>query len=345
MNLFLEIFRLVDQIIRSTFEIIISPINAVFLFNLNQTLIPLEQLQSYLLILVLFMPLIALVVCKLVKEDAYSIKTKIWLFTLLLPIIFIPLRFLISQVYVLILDNPIPPIVQYNSTTGFLTYCALQLVIVCFVFLFIFKGVKLFSNQKYVFQSKLLPMCNKNFKEHNRVRAIAAELAQAMKVAMPEIFVLSLESPIVFTVDESKKNPLIVVSSGLLDLLDTDELEACLGHELAHIMNNDKFVRKISSFLRAIMFYNPLGYFIESVIYREREFLADMISAHITKKPEALASALIKIAENTKDAGRLSIRKTVMCFFKDYKFLIRKHPPLDERLKRLMRLVEIREFL
>ncbi|MFB0560237.1 MAG: M48 family metallopeptidase [Candidatus Lokiarchaeia archaeon] len=352
MNLFLEvfkivleIFKIVDLTIRFTFEAIITPINVLFLFNLYQFVTPLEKLQSYLVILVLFMPLIALGVCKLVKEDAYSIKTKIWLFTLLLPIIFIPLRFLISQVYVLILDNPIPPIIQYNSTTDFLTYCAFQLVIVCFVFLFTFKGIKLVSNQKDAFQSKLHTTCNKNFKEHNRVRNIVAELAQSIKVNMPEIFVLSLESPIVFTIDESKKNPLIVVSSGLLDLLDADELEACLGHELAHIMNKDKFVRKISSFLRAIMFYNPFGYFIESVIYREREFLADMISSRITKKPEALASALIKIAENMKDAGRLSITKTVMCFFKDYKFLIRKHPPLDERLKRLMRLVEIREFL
>lgn len=147
-----------------------------------------------------------------------------------------------------------------------------------------------------------------------------------------------------FTVDESKKNPLIVVSSGLLDLLDEEELEACLGHELAHIKNRDRFVRKTSSFLRAIMFYNPFAYFIESVIYREREFLADIIASRVTKKPEALASALIKIAENTKDPRKLT-KKAVMCFFKKYRFTIRKHPPLEERLKRLMRLIEIEEFL
>ncbi|MGQ9720874.1 MAG: M48 family metallopeptidase [Candidatus Jordarchaeum sp.] len=300
-------------------------------------------MQSILGGLVLLMPFISLIICKTVKEDAYSIKTKIWLFTLFLPIVFIPLRFLISQIYLLSIGHPISPMFENIYSTGFLTYCVFQLIITCFVFLFMFKGIKSFSNRKDVFQSKLVIKSNENFNDYGQLKSITKRLARLMDIDMPEIFVLKFESPIMFTVDESKEIPLIVVSNSLIDLLDEQELEACLGHELAHIMNNDRFVRKTSSFLRAVMFYNPFAYFIEPVIYREREFLADKISSRITKKPEALASALIKIAENAKDARLLP--KTVMCFFNNYRFLIRKHPPLEERLKRLMRMIEIEEFL
>ncbi|WXG41033.1 MAG: M48 family metalloprotease [Candidatus Freyarchaeum deiterrae] len=296
------------------------------------------------LALVLLMPVLSLVVCKVVKEDAYAVKTKIWLFTLLLPTIIIPLRFLVTQVFLLISDSPVDPGFQISSATEFLTYCALQLIIVCFAFIFTFKRLRLVGNRNEALTSKFLTSCEKS-EEHDQIRDIAANLVQLMNVVAPEILVLNLERPIVFTVDERKKKPLIVVSTGLIELLDAEELEACLGHELAHIMNRDSSVRRVSSFLRAVTFYNPLGYFLESAIYCEREFLADRICARFTKKPEALASALIKIAENAEDSGGSLVKQKVLCLFKSYKFLLKKHPPLEERLKRLMRLVEIREFL
>jgi heat shock protein HtpX len=230
-------------------------------------------------------------------------------------------------------------------STDLLIYCGFQLVVACFVFVFMFKGIKLFDNRTNLFQSQLVAAHDNNFRNHSQIKKITKELTQLMKIPVPELFIFKLEKPVVFTVDEGKKKPLIGISSGLLDILDEEELEACLGHELAHIVNRDSFVRKTSSFLRAVMFYNPIGYFIESAIYREREFLADMVSSRITRKPEALASALIKIAENTDDSGILLKNKMVMRLFKKYKFLLKKHPPLEERLKRLMRLIEDQKFL
>jgi heat shock protein HtpX len=289
-------------------------------------------------------PVVSLVVCKIIREDAYSVKTKIWLFTLFLPTIIIPLRFLITQVLLLISNSPVDPELQIISTTEFLAYGAVQLIIVFFAFLFTFKRLRLIGNGRDALTSKLLTSCEKN-EEHNQIRDITANLVQLMNINSPEILVLNLESPIVFTVDERKKKPLIVVSNGLIELLDTEELEACLGHELAHILNRDSAVRKVSSFLRAVTFYNPLGYFVESKIYCEREFLADMVCSRFTKKPEALASALIKIAEKVEDSGGSLMKQEVLCLFKSYKFLLKKHPPLEERLKRLMHLIKIKELL
>ncbi|MBS7250185.1 MAG: M48 family metalloprotease [Candidatus Freyarchaeota archaeon] len=341
MNLFQEIFKLLEFIVRFVQETLKT--NIQFLLSYNQFVMPLEMIQSFLACLVLSMPLISLIICKIVKQDAYSIKTKVWFFALLLPLLYFPIRTVIFQVYFFLYNYLFAPMIERLSA-DFLIYCGFQLVVACFVFVFMFKGIKLFGSRTHLFQSQLVTTHNNNF-TNSQIKKITRKLAQLMKIPVPELFIFKLERPVVFTVDEGKKKPLIVISIGLLDLLDEEELEACLGHELAHIRNRDGFVRKTSSFLRAIMFYNPLGYFIESAIYREREFLADMVSSRITKKPEALASALIKIAENTDDSGILLKNKAVMRLFKKYKFLLKKHPPLEERLKRLMRLIEDQKFL
>jgi len=342
MSLLEEIFKLLEFTVRFIQETL--KINVQFLFSYYQFVTPLEMIQSFLACLVLSMPLISLIICKIVKQDAYSIKTKVWFFALLLPLLFFPIRTVIFQVYLFLHNHLFAPMIERLST-DFLIYCGFQLVVACFVFVFMFKGIKLFDNRTNLFQSQLVATHDNTFRNHSQIKKITKELTQLMKIPVPELFIFKLERPVVFTVDEGKKKPLIGISSGLLDILDEEELEACLGHELAHIVNRDSFVRKTSSFLRAVMFYNPIGYFIESAIYREREFLADMVSSRITRKPEALASALIKIAENTDDSGILLKNKMVMRLFKKYKFLLKKHPPLEERLKRLMRLIEDQKFL
>ncbi len=342
MNLFQELSKLLEFIVRFIQETLKT--NIQFLLGYHQFVMPLEMIQSFLVCLVLSMPLISLIICKIVKQDAYSIKTKVWFFALLLPLLFFPIRAVIFQVYFFLHNYSFAPMIEKLSV-DFLIYCGFQLVVACFVFVFMFKGIKLFGSRTHLFKSQLVATHNNNFTSHSQIKKITKKLAQLMKIPVPELFIFKLGRPIVFTVDDRRKKPLIVISSGLLDLLDEEELEACLGHESAHILNRDGFVRKASSFLRAVMFYNPLGYFIESAIYREREFLADMVSSRITKKPEALASALIKIAENTDDSGILIKNKAVMHLFKKYKSLLKKHPPLEERLKRLMRLIEDQKFL
>ncbi|MEM3586064.1 MAG: M48 family metalloprotease [Candidatus Jordarchaeaceae archaeon] len=343
MNLFLEIFRILNATIRLVGHIVASPSTILLQLNLNRIATSLEKVQSFLMVLVLLMPIISLIICKIVREDAYIIKTKIWLFTLLLPIIYVPLRFLITQVYLLILEDPINLSLQKVFTTEFLTYSVTHLIIAYFAFLFTFKRIKYFGNRKNILKPEPLDSYNESVEYHEKVGKIVGSLSQLMNIDEPETLILKLRNPIMFTMDEKKKKQ-IFVSTGLIELLDNEELEACLGHELAHIMNKDSSVRKMSSFLRAVMFYNPLGYFIESTIYCEREFLADMICSQITKKPEALASALIKIAENTIES-RMIPGQTILRLFKRYKFLLRKHPPLEERLKRLMRLIEEKKLL
>src|SRR6266545_400102 len=134
----------------------------------------------------------------------------------------------------------------------------------------------------------------------------------------------------------------VVVTRGLLDRLDTDELEAVLAHELAHVANRDAFVMAIVSFparlLRALVvgfarlpLKNPavwllLLYFAPLVVLawgadalatlllmslsRYRELVADRGAALLTGRPESLMSALQKISDRISAIPQTDLRAT-----------------------------------
>lgn len=87
----------------------------------------------------------------------------------------------------------------------------------------------------------------------------------------------------------------VVISRGLVNELDDDEVESVISHEVAHIRNNDTRVNAVLAVYRRILFFDPLIRFIEDAVRAQDEFLADEVSARETRKPLALASALLKI--------------------------------------------------
>jgi Zn-dependent protease with chaperone function len=105
---------------------------------------------------------------------------------------------------------------------------------------------------------------------------------------------LALDSPVACTLGGSENT--IVVSEGLRRLLEPDEMEAVLAHELAHVRSNDSKVNILLFVYRRILFFDPVLRLLESMVHSEREFAADEFSAFFTRKPLALASALLKIA-------------------------------------------------
>jgi Zn-dependent protease with chaperone function len=92
----------------------------------------------------------------------------------------------------------------------------------------------------------------------------------------------------------------IVFSLGMLNLLDGDELEAVISHELAHIKDGDYAFKAMTNALVAISFFNPLSYFAASEAMKEREMLADERGASALPNPSALASALVKVGTSLK---------------------------------------------
>src|SRR5256886_5123090 len=129
----------------------------------------------------------------------------------------------------------------------------------------------------------------------------------------------------------------ILVSSGLLALLERDEIEPVVAHELMHLKHHDAEFKVFSRVLSRILFFDPFSKFFDPAVHREREYLADEASGRTTGKPATLASALLKLVDRSPPAPSawgLSI-------FGPGTGLFSRYPPVQERVERLLLLSEI----
>ncbi len=87
----------------------------------------------------------------------------------------------------------------------------------------------------------------------------------------------------------------IVLTSGLLDLLSEDEADAVLAHEVAHVQARDDRYLPFFHALSTLMFFDPVLRYIRRRVARHHEFAADLEAAKDTGRPLSLARALLKI--------------------------------------------------
>lgn len=133
------------------------------------------------------------------------------------------------------------------------------------------------------------------------------------------------------------KTPHVLLSRSILALLERDELETVVTHELMHLKHHDAQFKVFSRIFSKILFFDPFSKFFDPAVHREREYLADEIGARSTGQPAALASALLKIANSgmpARAAWGLSILGPGSGLFSRY-------PPLKERVRRLVLLSEM----
>ena len=151
-----------------------------------------------------------------------------------------------------------------------------------------------------------------------------------------EIRVAEDRKPLAMAV--SGRRHVVILSTGLLQDLDRDEVETVVTHELMHIKNHDSRFKVVSSVLSRFLFFDPFSKFFDPAVHREREYLADEMSGRTTGKPASLASALLKIHERATGRPRalagLSIVGREGSIFARF-------PPVRERINRLILLSEI----
>jgi len=155
----------------------------------------------------------------------------------------------------------------------------------------------------------------------------------------PDVYLLESSVPRIFSYG-GHGWPKIYISVGLLEVLDEGEVLSAIGHEIAHIRNNDTFLKSVSLSLKIASLFNIVGFIVDSMLSRDREFLADLEGTELSGNPRALISALIKLAAIESEGLSGLVTTTLsLSMFSDRmsRFgMFSRHPPLEERVKRLL---------
>ncbi len=124
----------------------------------------------------------------------------------------------------------------------------------------------------------------------------------------------------------------ILIAQDLLESLDDEELEATLAHEIAHLAAWDPRLVSLAGMLRDVVVWNPIAHLAYRRLTLDRELEADRRAAHMTGRPLALASSLIKVCEQMMRSPRLGAGPVVG--------LWRGRGRLGRRIQRLMALAD-----
>ncbi|MBI4355814.1 MAG: zinc metalloprotease HtpX [Candidatus Omnitrophica bacterium] len=166
---------------------------------------------------------------------------------------------------------------------------------------------------------------------------IVREIAHRAQIPLPKLYVVQTETPNAFATGRSPKHAAVAVTSGILRILDEEELKGVLAHELGHVRNRDTLIMCVAAAiagaiamiarmaqwslwmggrnrgerrgngmldliaLLALIIVAPLAAaLIQLAISRSREFGADETGARTTGNPHGLANALMKLDQAAK---------------------------------------------
>ena len=204
-----------------------------------------------------------------------------------------------------------------------------------------------------------------------RVYQVVERLSGKTGLPMPKIYVIPTESPNAFATGRNPQHASVAVTEGILNLLNDEELEGVLAHELGHVNNRDILISSIAATIagaitylsRFAMFFGggdrderrgsgagallmiilaPLAaMLIQLAVSRSREYQADESGAHLTGNPYALASALAKLDAYSKRLPMAASPSTAHLFIVQPLLgvnlgnLFSTHPPIAKRIERL----------
>ncbi len=136
---------------------------------------------------------------------------------------------------------------------------------------------------------------NENVALQEKVKTTAHKLG----VTTPQVGLVDDLMPNAFTMGYGR-GAVVVFSLGLLQMLNSEEIDAVISHELAHIKAKDGLFRTLVFALNFLSFFNPLSYFAASQAQKERELLADQTSVALLDKPDLMSNVLTKIEAATQ---------------------------------------------
>jgi heat shock protein HtpX len=207
-----------------------------------------------------------------------------------------------------------------------------------------------------------------------QIYAIVRRLSQRAGIPMPRIYLIQDESPNAFATGRNPEHAVVAVTAGILRILNDEELEGVLAHELGHVKNRDMLISTIAATLAGAITYvahmlqwsamfgghrdddegaNPIAgivmaivapiaaMLVQMAVSRGREFEADATGARFAGSTRGLARALEKLHMASHAVPMQANPATAHLFIvnpltsRSFMTLFSTHPPLEDRIARL----------
>ncbi|GIW61665.1 MAG: protease [Patescibacteria group bacterium] len=249
-------------------------------------------------------------------------------------------------------------------------------ILFAFIFSLIVNGSAYFFSDRLALAASGAKPLKKS--EAPELYQIIEELTRKMNIPMPKLYIVPTKQANAFATGRDPNHASVAVTEGILDVLSKEELRGVLAHELAHVKNRDILISSIAAVLASsISFIANMGLYggfgrnnneenrsagivglliallipiaasiIQLAISRQREFGADEAGAKTIGDGKPLANALLAIHASTKKSP-MHINPAYSSLYIDNPIggvggtllnLFSTHPPVDERVKRLLSL-------
>lgn len=246
-------------------------------------------------------------------------------------------------------------------------------------------GVAIVMNAiSYFFSDKIALMSSRaqpvTREQVPRLYAVMERLAAKASLPVPRLYVIPEPAPNAFATGRNPSHASVAVTEGLMQLMNDDELEGVIAHELSHVRNYDILITSIAATLAgAITFIARMGFWfgyggrdddregggisailmvvlaplaaflLQLGISRQREYSADATGARMVGQPYGLISALQKLGAYNKRIPTTSVSPTTaaLCIVKPMfgretlSALFSTHPPLEDRIAALRQMTVV----
>lgn len=236
----------------------------------------------------------------------------------------------------------------------------------------IYAGVQYFFSDKLAIAAAGAKRIERN--DDPRYYAIVEKLAAAAKVPVPKVYIINDSAPNAFATGRNPEHACIAATTGLLEIMDDNELSAVIGHEMSHIRNYDIRLSLITFGLTALVGFisdlglrmllygdrddedqSPIGVLIaigviilspivatlvQLAVSRQREYLADASSASLTGSAEDMISALRKLGSQSRPMRQQNVAAESMYIANPLKKsllsnIFSTHPSIESRIEHL----------
>jgi heat shock protein HtpX len=215
--------------------------------------------------------------------------------------------------------------------------------------------------------------------EEPELHRMVERLASGARLPKPRVAIIPTDTPNAFATGRSPSHSVVAVTQGAMRLLNKDELEGVLGHELAHVKNRDMLINTMAAIIGAVITYVMwfsifagggrrrdgggmlailamvmipfAAMLVRLSISRGREYGADRDGASISRKPLALASALRSLQSAVRNRPMQGGNPSTSHMFIVNPFrkvtlsgIFSTHPPTEERIRRLEEMAKTGQF-